>query len=176
MPGSHQAPAATRRLFFALWPAACTREQILQRRDSAGTISPRRVPAHNFHLTLLFLGNQPADRVDEILALGDAIENEAFDLVLDRWGHFDGPGVVWLGAEAPAACRTLVDKLTGRALDQGLQFQHRPFVPHLTLFRRVTGPWQAPPVEPIPWSVEEFSLIESIPQQPYQVLRTWSLQ
>jgi 2'-5' RNA ligase len=166
----------TRRLFFALWPPDSLREQILIQRDLLGPVSQRRVPVHNYHLTLLFLGNQPADRLDEILAVGDAVDGRGFELTLDHWGYFDGPAVRWLGARAPTACSDLVDALTRGARDQGLHFQPRPFVPHLTVFRRAPGLQSPQAIEPIHWPVSDFSLIESIPNRPYQVLRTWRLE
>lgn len=146
-----------------------------ERRDALGPISQRRVPDHNFHLTLLFLGNQPAGRMDEILAIGDAVIARSFELRLDHWGYFDRPGVVWLGGSAPSACRALSDTLGSAARALGLDFRVRPFVPHLTVFRRVEAPVQLPEIAPIVWNVRDFSLIESISNRPYQVLRSWPL-
>jgi len=166
----------TRRLFFALWPPASIRRQIAGERDAIGPVSRQRVPAHNYHLTLLFLGDQDADQLGNIQSLGDALVGESFELALDRWGFFDQARVAWLGARAPKACLELADALKSGAEALGLEFPTRPFVPHLTVFRRVAPPFSPCRIEPIGWFVRDFSLIESIPHQPYQVLRSWHLE
>lgn len=139
-------------------------------------IDGRLVPKHNFHLTLVFLGNQDAQRIAEIQSIGDAVSGRPFNLSLDRWGYFEGPRVLWLGAIPPLACVALADGLSSSAGALGLEFQRRSFVPHLTVFRRVASPPKAFRFEPIKWTVRDFSLIESIPEKPYQLLRTWSLK
>jgi 2'-5' RNA ligase len=166
---------ATRRLFFALWPDAALREAIVRRRERLGDPGPKRVPDHNLHLTLLFLGDQPADRLDHILGAGEAIGVPPFDLVLDRFGRFDSARVAWLGGDAVPDAIELVAVLGRRMQGIGVEFRTRPFVPHVTLFRKVASLAPAPVIEPLLWRVTSFSLIESIASRPYQVLRTFSL-
>jgi 2'-5' RNA ligase len=156
-----------------LWPDATVRASILARRDALGPISRRRVPDHNLHLTLLFLGNQPAERLDEIQSVADSISIHSFSLVLDRFGWFSRARVAWLGGEAPGAARELVARLSGAMTEIGLRFDQRPFRPHVTLFRKVDRRPDFPKIRPLRWPIENFSLIESIPGRPYHVLRTW---
>jgi 2'-5' RNA ligase len=170
------AQSGTRRLFFALWPPEAVRRSVLNYRDALGSCSGKPVPVHNYHLTLLFLGNQDAARLPGIRSIGDAIRGEPFELGLDHWGHFAGPRVAWLGATAPRACLELVAALESGVRAEGLDVQARPFVPHLTVFRKVEPSFVPHRVEPIVWDVSSFSLIESPPNRPYQVLRSWSLQ
>jgi len=166
------ASQATRRLFFALWPDDAQRAAIVHRRERLGDPGSKRAPDHNLHLTLLFLGNQPADRLDDILQAGEGIGVPPFDLVLDRYGHFDSARVTWLGGEAVPEAIELVAELGRRMAGIGVEFRPRPFVPHVTLFRKVAALDPLPPVDPMTWRVKSFSLIESIPSRPYQVLRT----
>ena len=173
--GSRSAAEATRRLFFALWPDAALREGLVQRRRVLEARFSKRVPDHNLHLTVLFLGDQPADRLDAIEDAADAIRSPAFELLLDRLGWFKRARVVWLGGAAPEAGRSLVAALERSMGGLGLDFDRRPWVPHVTLFRKIGDGRNLPPVAPLAWPVREFSLIESIPSRPYQVLRTWSL-
>ncbi|MBS3824751.1 MAG: RNA 2',3'-cyclic phosphodiesterase, partial [Wenzhouxiangellaceae bacterium] len=114
-----------RRLFFALWPSPQIRAGIVRRREAIEGLSRRRVPDHNLHLTLLFLGDQRADRVPEITAAARRLHAPGFDLVLDRLGCFARARVAWLGGQAPAAGNALVADLTAgmEALDLG--FDHR---------------------------------------------------
>lgn len=164
-----------RRLFFACWPDERIREQLIARRDLIDGLSRRRVPDHNLHLTLLFLGNQPADRLQDIQSLANDIEARFFTLELDRFGWFQQAGVAWLGGPATPAATGLVEALTAGVIARGLVFQARAFHPHVSLFRQVRTCPELPVPPPLPWPVSEFSLIESIPSRPYQVLRTWPL-
>lgn len=168
-------PGNQRRLFFALWPDNEIRQGIVQRREALGAAGRRRVPDHNLHLTLLFLGNQPAERVAGIEAAVDDVSAETFRLRLDRFGWFARARVVWLGGEAPAAAQALVADLARVLQPQGLNFDVRPFRPHITLFRKVTRRPDLPDPEPLEWPIREFALIESIPGSPYRVLREWPL-
>ncbi|MFU8833445.1 MAG: 2'-5' RNA ligase family protein, partial [Wenzhouxiangella sp.] len=96
-----------------------------------------------------------------------------FELCLDRFGWFPGARVVWLGGEAPPAAADLATGLGGAMQALDLKFDPRPFKPHVTLLRRVRSRPAMPRPSPLAWQVGEFSLIESISGQPYQVLRTW---
>ncbi len=166
----------TRRLFFACWPNEVVRGRIIARRGLIEGLSARRVPDHNLHLTLLFLGDQPTDRLPEILATADRVCAPGFVLELDRFGWFAGAGVAWLGGPAPDAARALVAWLGEAMAGLGLGFQSREFHPHITLYRRVARRPGFPDPPPLDWPITEFVLIESIPSRPYQVLRTWPLR
>lgn len=166
----------TRRLFFAYWPDEKIRRAIVERRQLLGKLSRRRVPDHNLHLTLLFLGNQPAERVDDILALADSISAPRTTLALDRFGWFPRARVAWLGGSASARSSGLVADLATGLNEQGLKFDHRPFHPHITLFRQVAKRPDFPEPPSLDWSPVDFALIESIPCQPYQVLRKWRVE
>lgn len=166
----------TRRLFFACWPNEVVRGRIIARRGLIEGLSARRVPDHNLHLTLLFLGDQPAERLDELLAAGGGLRSPGFTLVLDRFGWFAGARVAWLGGPAPDAARDLVGQIAKTAAGLGLRFDPRPFHPHITLYRRVARRPDFPDPPVLDWPIEEFALIESVPSRPYQVLRTWPLR
>lgn len=97
--------------------------------------------ASSRHLTLRFLGNVSPDRLPSISrALRPvAQETPTFDLVLEGVGAFpsrSNPRVVWVGAtDGREEARALAERIT-RALDAvGVEVEHEPLVPHLTLFR-----------------------------------------
>ncbi len=165
----------TRRLFFALWPDDEIRAGIVARRERLGRVSRRRVPDHNLHLTLLFLGDQPADRVTAIEAVGGQVSAGKCMLSLDRFGCFLRARVAWLGGEAPPGLSGLADDLKAGLEPLGMNFDNRPFCPHVTLFRQVRRRPEFVEIEPLEWMVTEFALIESIPGRPYQVLRKWDV-
>lgn len=166
---------AHRRLFFALWPSAAVRAAVAERRKHIEGLSRRPVPDHNLHLTLLFLGDQPADRLDGIVGAAETLEADRFSLVLDRFGWFARARVAWLGGPAPSAGRALVTELTTRMLASGLAFDDRPWTPHVTLFRKVHDRPEFPEIEPLAWPVDRFALIESVPGEPYEPLATFGL-
>lgn len=166
----------TRRLFFALWPNEALRREIAARREVLGRISRRRVPEANLHMTLVFVGDVPADAVPAVEAAGAAVHSAPFELVLDRFGWFPGARVVWLGGEAPDAGRALVASLESALDERGIGCDGRPWRPHVTLFRQVAGRPRLPEPAPLAWPAREFALVESVPGRPYQVLRTWPLE
>lgn len=167
---------AQRRLFFALWPDPETRRAIVSRREALAGISRKRVPDHNLHLTLVFLGNVAAERVEPMMRRVDPLRRRRFTIRLDRFGLFPRAGVAWLGGEAPADGAALVDALSETAAAAGLSLDGRPWQPHVTLYRRVERPVSAAAPAPIDWPVRSFELIESISSRPYQVLRSWPLE
>ncbi|MEX0915665.1 MAG: RNA 2',3'-cyclic phosphodiesterase [Wenzhouxiangellaceae bacterium] len=165
-----------RRLFFALWPSPEIRAGIVRRRELINGLSRRRVPDHNLHLTLLFLGDQPADRVPRIVDAAGELRAPAFDLLLDRFGWYARARVAWLGGPAPAGGQALAAGLTARMDALELAFDRRPWAPHVTLFRKVAKRPEPPAVEPLDWPVSRFVLIESVPGKPYEPLASFELE
>lgn len=166
---------SSRRLFFALWPDDETRRGIVERRESLGRISCRRVPDHNLHLTLAFLGDQPAASVPALEDLADSLAGEACILELTRFGWFPGSRVLWLGGEAPGPLVGLQVALHRKIVELGIRLDKRPFRPHVTLFRQVDRPPALDDPEPLPWPVRDFVLVESVSGAPYRVLGRWPL-
>ncbi len=165
----------TRRLFFALWPGEDVRRGIVERREMLGRVSRKRVPDHNLHLTLLFLGDQPGERLGEFEAAAGAIRGEPCELRLDCFGWFPRAGVLWLGGEAPEALQELQAELHMRIGELGIDLDRRPFRPHVTLFRKVAHRPDLPTPSPLSWPVRQFALVESIPGQPYRRIGRWPI-
>jgi 2'-5' RNA ligase len=127
--------------------------------------------ADKLHLTLAFLGNIEEDRLGDIVgALQRAAEAiSPFDLTLDRIGAFPherNPRVVYVGARQQGAgfrsAATIV-----RAAYEGLGFTFKDdAVAHVTIARvkggARRGPAPAIAVGPIPMTVVELALFESI--------------
>jgi RNA 2',3'-cyclic 3'-phosphodiesterase len=101
---------------------------------------PSRSPAPE-HLTLLFLGEIPAERVPPIVEaltpIGASIA--PFDLTLDGVGAFpspERPRVVWTGAtDGAEALARLAGEVRRALAKEGEPGRRDAFVPHLTLFR-----------------------------------------
>src|SRR5271169_5368820 len=92
----------SQRVFFALWPDAALRTTMADlAREVARASGGRPTAADRIHLTLAFLGEQPADRVETLRRLGGGLRARAFTLALDALGGFPRTGIAWLGASVP---------------------------------------------------------------------------
>lgn len=136
----------------------------------------RKVPDHNLHMTLVFLGNQPACRQTDIAAAVKQTRRSAGTIVLDRFGWFPGSQVLWFGGEAGADLVALHARLRQALGDYGLQTDRRPYRPHVTLYRRVSSRPVISQPEPLVWMPQELALMQSVAGQPYRVLEFWPLQ
>jgi len=96
------------------------------------------VPAHQYHLTLRFLGETDEDSFQNIeRALGE-VRADSFHLDLKSIGHFPlrgNPEVLWTGVASNESLLSLnhkVDSALGRA---GIPPDGRKLHPHVTLAR-----------------------------------------
>lgn len=153
-----------RRLFFALWPDDRQREIL---RDTispaARTVEGRAVHRGNWHVTLVFVGNFPAERVESLQEAAAGIAVEPFRLRFDRLCFWQRPKIACLQAmSVPPALDALVGELNGVIERFDLERERGTYRPHVTAVR------QARPFEPIVlarplelnWS--SFALVESV--------------
>lgn len=168
------------RLFFALWPPDDLREQLMRDtqervRDSGGRI----IPARNFHVTVLFVGEVLQPRVKAVIAAGAATSSPAFTLTLDHIDAWPGSNVLVLtGADAPTALGTLVEGLRFNLLNNQIKLQRAIYRPHITLARKLPRIRPLEKIEPVEWRVKEFVLVDSTVTRggsQYQVLGRWPL-
>lgn len=138
--GSDEAPF--RRLFIALDLDDATRRALtaLQTRWRTAGADVGWVRPEGLHVTLVFLGETPADRVPEIASRLDAgaAAVPPFEFRVVGWGVFgrsDRPRVLWAGVEAPPALGDLQRALSDSLRAAGFPLESRPFVPHVTLGR-----------------------------------------
>ncbi len=171
------------RLFFALWPDAAVRARLLQAQQHLHEVfGGRRMVADSLHLTLLFVGAWPRERLDEWLQLADAVRFEPFTLSMDRaecWRHNHITSLT--ATVTPPALAGLVGQLKTGAEALGIACESRPFVPHVTLLRNAEcaglKPVIMPVVTPIDWTASEFALVESsltLTGARYQTLAHWA--
>jgi 2'-5' RNA ligase len=171
-----------RRLFFALQPAAAERQAIAALADPIPFHGARRIHPDDLHVTLLFVGGVPADRLEAIAAAA-AISAPAITLTLDQLGLWQRPGILWYGpGETPAPLLALASGLRdalGEAMAScGLEPDPRPYRAHLTLARKVRQLDRGRPPPAMTLTFHEFLLMESMtrPSPPlYRVLRRYPL-
>lgn len=158
----------TRRLFFALWPDDPLRLALERAtRTAVRRAGGRPVPPRNYHITLAFLGNQPAELFDDILAAGRRITAPPMALLLDTFHWWPKPRVFWFGPRKfPPALPRLSADLWAQMETLGLSRDRRPLQPHVTLARKVQSRPELAAPKPVPWPVRGFALIESISGDP----------
>ena len=170
----------TARLFFALWPDDAVREALADlARSLQQQCAGRVIPAHNIHLTLVFLGNVAAGRIPDLHALAAAIAAPPVDLTVDALNYWRHNRIVWAGTGAcPEALSTLVMQLTGALPRAGFRCEDRPYAPHITLLRDARHAPAANAIAGIAWRAREFALVQSVRQHGavyYQVIAHWPL-
>jgi 2'-5' RNA ligase len=132
----------TARLFVALNPTDPVRDSLAELHDEI----PRMqwTPLDRIHLTLRFLGEQPADTQDKIAAALDAVRVKSFFLEVEGIGGFPDRGdwrVLWVGVgRSHPLLHQLRQQVDDALLAAGIHFELRPFVPHLTLGRCAEAP------------------------------------
>ena len=97
---------------------------------------------------------------------------ELRSLRLDRAGFFRRAGIGWIGPEAcPRDVQTMHEQLGNLLAACGYRQDGRPYLPHLSLFRRCTRPLAPDQPFRIDWPVSDFGLFESVPTRDGVVYR-----
>jgi 2'-5' RNA ligase len=172
---------AGRRLFLALWPTDELRAQI-----EARTLAIRRatggrlIPPQNYHVTLLFLGEVPDERVAAVQeASARLASSPAFELRFDcieAWGR----KLLCLTSSTPPpdAAIELVARLRADLSSYMQRPDEREFRPHITLVRDLPHGRRAEKIEPLWQKAADFVLVESVRDaagSQYSVLARWPL-
>lgn len=110
-------------------------------------VPARWVSYTDMHLTIKFLGEVPATRLDDVAAAMEEVAGvtDPIRLRFERVGAFPSPRrprVIWVGLESGPRLRLLHDALDRRMTEFGIPRENRPFRPHVTLGRasRDAGP------------------------------------
>jgi 2'-5' RNA ligase len=170
------------RLFIAVDPDADARRCLADRtsmlRKALGERSDvvRWTRAENIHVTLHFLGETDADRLDRLRqGLGDRADGGPFDVTTGRAGAFPArgrPRTLWL-ALATGADRlvTLHAALERRLTRAGFPVSDQPFTPHVTVGRvrdrerrrssEIRGLFERIEADPIRWTVDRATMYAS---------------
>lgn len=152
------------RLFFALWPDDSVRSHLTYIYDKNNGLSGQgsAVKPANLHMTLHFLGNIPIHKVDCFIRQANKVVGQPFELVLDHFGYFKRPRVLWLGCDGiPRDLKKLHIDLGQLLKPCGYTPEQRSFCPHITLRRKNNGPTQPRNINPVEWTVNSFVLVKS---------------
>jgi 2'-5' RNA ligase len=112
----------------------------LQRQLQRTHADVKWVKVESIHLTLAFLGNVPIDSIRPLeAAMDQAFQGqETFDLKVAGTGTFGKPKhprVIWAGIEECPPLMQLQEKTVEALHAADVQFDAKPFSPHLTLGR-----------------------------------------
>ena len=115
-------------------------KKVQQRLDAPGS-AVRWINSEHLHLTLHFLGNVAADRLDDLTAAlrRACARTVPFQLALEGAGCFPNtksPRVVWIGIQGDLEpLRKLQEKIAQETKNFGDHGDERAFQPHLTIGR-----------------------------------------
>ncbi|MDH0300842.1 MULTISPECIES: RNA 2',3'-cyclic phosphodiesterase [unclassified Pseudomonas] len=170
--------APFKRLFFALPVGQAQCRALAQWRRGLGLRSGKPVPAENFHVTLLFLGDVDPSQVPAICAAIDRLKRPQapLRLPLDRLQVWQRASALVLEpGQVPVALRQLVYALQQAVLPLAVGGQPKEYRPHLTLARDFRA--QVPEAQVAPdfhLTARSFVLYESRKGR-YWPLAQWGL-
>jgi 2'-5' RNA ligase len=170
-----------RRLFFALWPSDEFRAEIeTTTHPLARASGGRLIPPPNFHVTLLFLGEIPAELLPAIQQAGAALAGSpAFRLEFDNVESWGRKVLCLTASAAPAEAIDLAEKLRASLRSQLKQLDERPYSPHITLARDLPRGLPIQKIKTLCQKVNGYVLAESVRDaggSHYSVLERWPLQ
>jgi RNA 2',3'-cyclic 3'-phosphodiesterase len=166
-----------KRLFFALWPDAETRQCCADVSAACKRVTGREVHPENLHVTLTFLGGIDEPTEAALIMAAAEVEFDPMSIKFDKLSYWRRPRIICLtGEPEDSAVINLVEKLNAIAASLGIGIDTRPFQAHVTLIRKASK-LPAITFEPIFWKADAFCLVESCSTPEgvvYRVLKTWS--
>jgi 2'-5' RNA ligase len=153
-----------KRIFFALWPSDRQREEL---RD---TISPavsnvegKVIYRGDWHVTLVFIGDFPEARLDELREATAPIVVRPFRMRFDRLDFWPRPKIACLTTASVAPeLMALVADLEAAVRPLGIEVEDRRYRPHITVARRVRAFTPEPLARPVTLEWSTFELMESV--------------
>jgi 2'-5' RNA ligase len=155
-----RAASKSLRLFYALWPDETVRTALTALQ---APLQGRLTRPANLHLTLAFLGSQPASVLPTLQEILRGVPGSEMTLVLDRVDYFSRQRIAWAGLQhVPAPLTALHAGLNALLVRHHIGFdQHSAFKPHLTLARDAAPPPDSP-CEPVLWQANQVALVQSV--------------
>lgn len=129
----------------------------------ARQVEGRAVPRGNWHVTLVFLGNQPAERVASLLEARSTVGMEAVRLRFDKLVFWQRPKIACLQAvSVPTALGQLVTRLQSVLEPLGIEPEAGTYRPHITAVRAARSFEPLSLARPLELTFSEFDLVESV--------------
>jgi len=167
-----------KRLFFALWPANETRNQLDYLNQSIKSADLKKVKRNNLHVTLVFLGHVDDKAEAEIKQKADRISIQPFTLCFDQLTFWKKPKILCLTTQQyDSQLIKLVNALNTMVEQCGIKGDKQSYHPHVTLARKASKSIVLD-IEPIHWQAQSFCLLESCSTPDgvvYQLVQQWKL-
>ncbi|HXZ40070.1 MAG TPA: RNA 2',3'-cyclic phosphodiesterase [Terriglobales bacterium] len=128
------------RIFIALDIDDTIRERLQRFMEGVRGFAPdaRWVRPESLHVTLKFIGEKPAETVEEIKRTLTTVQSKPFDLTFRAYGFFPtvkSARVFWVGIESGPQLATLAKTVDEVVSSLGVPREDHEFSPHLTLAR-----------------------------------------
>ena len=167
-----------KRIFLALWPDEDVVRKIKQHAIKYFSGCQGRVlQKSNWHITLTYFGSSDAQSQLCIEKQADNIKSKPFELSLSKCGFWKKPAVAWLAPSViPDELRCLAFDIQQNIIPCGYKPEDRDYNPHITLVRKAKQFPSTNEIQPIPWLVNKFCLVESKTEEEgvrYSILKTW---
>lgn len=151
----------TMRLFIAIELDDRIKDELcfIQKRLKMQGMKGNYTPRENMHLTLAFIGEYPhPESVEQVL---DEVLLEPVKITLDGFGTFGD--IYWIGLKDDEGLKTNVKRIRKALADNGIPFDRKKFMPHITLARKIEYDKGFPTDSPFPaaMDVEYISLMRS---------------
>ena len=132
------------RVFVGIDIEPAIRERIARFMDGVREFAPevRWMRPESLHITLKFIGEAPADKVDELRKTLSSISAPDTTIRFAEVGYFPTPRsarVFWVGVHAGPELARLADDIEQALVPLGIAAEKRAFSPHLTLARAGSG-------------------------------------
>lgn len=136
--------------------------------------------AESLHMTLAFIGEIDAARVDVALAAGDRLgARPGFSMSIDQLRCWRHNRILWCGPRIVPAPLAETARLLGEHLSvAGFRLEARPFAAHATLLRNADCSRSAPDFVPFGWEVRQIVLVETDLTSAgarYEIIGRWPL-
>jgi 2'-5' RNA ligase len=154
---------ADKKLFFALWPSDRQRDQLRDTiNPTMSSVEGVAVDRRNWHVTLVFVGDFPEERVAGLMSAVQVIDPGDIRLRFDRLSFWQRPKVaVMQTATVSPELQRLVTSLEQALLPFGFTPHDRVYRPHITVSRKVRAFSEIRLARPIELRWSGFELVES---------------
>jgi 2'-5' RNA ligase len=155
---------ADKKLFFALWPSLRQRELMRDIINPAlSTVEGNAVERSNWHVTLVFIGDFPEERIPALQSAVSVIDPGEIRLRFDTMTLWQRPKIACMHARTvPPELEHLVKSLQQALIPFGYAPDPRVYRPHITVARKVRAFPDIRLARSIELSWTEFTLMESV--------------
>ncbi|HVC00926.1 MAG TPA: RNA 2',3'-cyclic phosphodiesterase [Steroidobacteraceae bacterium] len=172
--------AARERLFFAIWPSAAERAAMTAAAARLALDERSQcVGAEDYHMTVAFVGEVAAPRLEAVRRIGASAAGSRCRLHFDAYEYWPKPQVVVAAARTiPPSLERLWRELHARLAVLGLALEPKPLRPHVTLVRKMHDAPSLPEMAVCTWEALALCLVRSARSRTmpaYTVVEHWRL-